>query len=128
TFVKADISGAAFRSAELISANFNAVRAAGADFREADLTAANLRDARLERSSFREADLSSANLVGAILTGSDFTDADLSRAQLRGADLSRAKGLTQDQLDDACSDGSTRLPKGLVARCNRGTAVLMIKR
>jgi hypothetical protein len=39
---------------------------------------------------------------------------------IAGADLSRARGLTQEQLDDACGDSRTRLPSGLVARCSSG--------
>jgi hypothetical protein len=35
---------------------------------------------------------------------------------LGGADLSGAKGLDQDQLDEACGDGGTRLPRGLSLR------------
>ncbi|MFQ5806132.1 MAG: pentapeptide repeat-containing protein [Phycisphaerae bacterium] len=55
--------------------------------------------------------------------GAKLNEANLSRAQLEGASLSRAqlnraKGLTQPQLDGACGNEETQLPKGLtVARC-----------
>jgi len=35
---------------------------------------------------------------------------------LAGADLTHARGLTQEQVDEACSDKSTRLPSGLTPR------------
>ena len=48
--------------------------------------------------------------------GKDLTDAMLKLADLRGADLHSVKGLEQDRLDTACSDETTRLPKGLRPR------------
>ncbi|MFX9035064.1 pentapeptide repeat-containing protein, partial [Acinetobacter baumannii] len=45
--------------------------------------------------------------------GASFHKAELTGADLKGADLSGARGLTQDQIEDACTDGSTRLPGGL---------------
>ena len=42
------------------------------------------------------------------------------RAGLEGADLSAARGLTQDQVNRACSDHGTRLPAGLSGRPCRG--------
>jgi hypothetical protein len=39
---------------------------------------------------------------------------------LGGADLSGAKGLDQDQLDEACGDGGTRLPRGLTLKSCHG--------
>ena len=62
-------------------------------------------------------------LTGARFDGADLREADLTQAVLAGADLSRARGLTQDQLDDACADGRTRVPPGLVAKaCSSGGA------
>lgn len=61
-----------------------------------------------------------ANLRGARFDGADFRDADLRRANISGVDLSSARGLTQDQLDEACGDGATRAPKGLVVRACGG--------
>jgi len=87
-----------------------------------DLEGSNLRRADLENSSFRNADLEEADLRGADLEdadfrGSDFEDAlmksaELDRTDLRGADLSAAVGLTPSQLDDACVDETTKLPRG----------------
>ena len=48
--------------------------------------------------------LFNANLTGAHLFAANLTGAYLTRANLTGADLYRAKGLTQEQLDQACAD------------------------
>ncbi len=40
----------------------------------------------------------------------DLSRTDLQRADLRGANLTRAIGLTQEQLDKACGDDKTTLP------------------
>jgi uncharacterized protein YjbI with pentapeptide repeats len=55
--------------------------------------------------------LSVANLTGAFLFRTNLTDALLS-----GADLSIAKNLTQNQLDQACGGAATKLPEGLTLK------------
>jgi len=114
---RADLSGAILHYANLSRASL-----VGADLSGAGLIGANLSDAGLVG-----ADLSYAMLLDANLTGADLTEANLSRADLTGAarsgailldanltgaDLSGAK-LTQTQLDEACGDANTKLPKGL---------------
>jgi hypothetical protein len=44
---------------------------------------------------------------------------------LKGADLSDAR-ITQDQLDEACADSTTRLPRGLTARACHGVVIRRI--
>ena len=83
----------------------------------ADLSGAILHYANLSRASLVGADLSGAGLIGANLSDAGLVGADLSYAMLldanlTGADLSGAK-LTQTQLDEACGDANTKLPKGL---------------
>jgi hypothetical protein len=69
--------------------------------------------------SFRNADLTGANLVRSSLARADLTGAKLSLASIKGADLSSARGLTQAQLNSACSDSETKVPEGLHAvRCS----------
>lgn len=59
----------------------------------------------------------------------DFRGASLTGANIAGVDFSRAKGLEQDQLDNACADGATRTPPGLVAKaCHRGARVRVVSR
>ena len=53
------------------------------------------------------ADFEDANLSGAYLDG-----ADLDGALLLGANLTKAKGLTQEQLDNTIMDEMTQLPPG----------------
>jgi uncharacterized protein YjbI with pentapeptide repeats len=74
----------------------------------ANLQQANLQDAVLQGAKLGRADLRNTNLRHA-----DLTEADLTMADLRGADLSQTKGLTQAQLDKACTDAATVLPAGL---------------
>lgn len=66
--------------------------------------------------SFRGADLTGANLGHSNLTGADLTDAKMDITSLKGTDLSHARGLTQAQLDEACSDAETKVPTGLTAK------------
>jgi hypothetical protein len=65
--------------------------------------------------SFRNADLTGANLVNSTLTRADLTGAKLTFASIKGADLSQVRGLTQAQINTACSDSETKLPEGLHA-------------
>ncbi len=105
------------------------------------LVGADLAGVELQRSFLREVDLQGANLEGADLTGANLVDADLSgitlsdaklgidnrtqkvtrlkgadmsRADLRGAvGLDKAKGLTQEQLQQAYGDEKIEIPKHL---------------
>jgi uncharacterized protein YjbI with pentapeptide repeats len=63
--------------------------------------------------SFRGTELSGANLAGAKMDGADLTGAIMSITSFLGTDLRHVKGLTQKQLDLACSDKTTKLPPGL---------------
>ena len=65
----------------------------------ADLTVATLFNADLTGAMLNNIDLTGATLTEATLRGTCLRDANLS-----GADLSRVKGLTQEQLDQACAD------------------------
>ncbi len=88
-----------------------------------ELTEVNLADANLSKTNLTGADLTGAILTeaylrGAHLRGADLGKANLTKAYLRGADLRRAnlegvKNLTQAQLNQACVDENTTLPKDL---------------
>ena len=115
-FGSADFTGAILQYSTLVDAklaNTNFTRAA---MKQVDLTStgdaittdsaifykSDLRDAKLKRSFkwclFVETNLRNADFSGAHLTKAIFIDADL-----RGA-----KHLTQEQLQEACADGSTK--------------------
>jgi uncharacterized protein YjbI with pentapeptide repeats len=94
------INSAQLRGADLRYASAGSAFLARADLREANLRGADLRGANLQHANFAEASLAETKLEG--------TD-------LRNADLSQARGLTQQQLNQACVDGTTRLPGALAA-------------
>ena len=77
----------------------------GANLRCADLSAISFTGADLRGSDLRYADLRRADLRGALLDG-----ANLDRADLREAQLTSAMGLTEEQLNNAVGDGTTKLP------------------
>lgn len=86
----------------------------GADFEGANLSMMCMSYADFKDANFRGADLSAANLAHARLDGADFTGADLTITSFKGTDLTKAVGLTQSQLDQACGDPDTKLPTGLI--------------
>jgi len=96
--VDARMQGGAFRNAKFSSAVMTRASAADADFEGSDFTDAILDEADFTRARFGRARMERATLIGA-----DFS----------GADLSRASGLTPEQLARACGDADTRLPRGL---------------
>ena len=63
-----------------------------------------LTDADLTNADMTDANLVGAELDDAKLVEADLDDAKLVEADLTGADLSKVKGLTQYQLDQACAD------------------------
>ena len=85
----------------------------GANFDGANATLMCMSFANFTNASFRGTELSGANLAGAKMDGADLTGAETSITSFLGTDLSKVKGLTQAQLNIACSDSKTKLPPGL---------------
>ncbi len=111
---KMDLSGARLRQSNLALTTFNDMNLAGAN-----LSVANLFGARFNRANFNNANFEHATAVGTYFGSSTFTGANLKGANFSGANLALAKGLTQAQLDQACGDDSTHLPKGkTIPRCS----------
>lgn len=116
-------NGSNFSNAVLTRADASHSDFSGADFSEADLTRARLVSAHCPRARFERAQLVHVDASGADFTRASFAHADVTRmnfggADLSGADLRHVRGLTQAQLDAACGDRRTRLPRGLsVAQC-----------
>jgi len=88
----------------------------GANFDGANAQLMCMSFADFRGASFRGTELSGANMAGAKMDGADLTGAITSITSFLGTDLRRVKGLTQKQLDMACSDEKTLLPPGLKPR------------
>ena len=97
----AHLVGTYLVSAHLLDAHLVGTHLTSAHLVGADLTRAHLTRANLTLAELSGADLTGARLDGADLTGVDLAGADLTGANLTGSTLSKAKGLTQQQLDRA---------------------------
>jgi uncharacterized protein YjbI with pentapeptide repeats len=106
-----DFAGARLRQADFSAAVMNHTTFAGGDLRDL-----NAYGAVLSGASFAGANLTNASFVGAYLEGANFRGATLDGVNFSGAEMGRAVGLTQRQLDAACGDGATSLPRGLRLR------------
>ncbi len=82
----------------------------GADLRDANLQGAKLVRADLQGADLRDANLQRADLFEANLEGAYLTLAKLQGADLTGTNLTKAKGLTREQLNKACGNDKTQLP------------------
>lgn len=131
-------SGANCPGCNLFQANFSGVEMRGRNFAGARLRQADLSLAVLNRGNFARADLRDVEAYGAVFSGSNFAGANLTHASFvgtyleganlsgarleganfSGAEMSRTRGLSQAQLDRACGDEATALPRGLrIPRC-----------
>jgi len=108
-----NISGRSFAGSRVRQANLTIAIADRTDFSGANLSLTNMFGMRATRANFTGANLSGASLVGAHFGGARMNGAILTGANASGAELSEAVGLTQDQLNTACGDGSTTLPVGM---------------
>jgi uncharacterized protein YjbI with pentapeptide repeats len=88
----------------------------GADFDHARAVLMCMSFADFRGATFRGTDLSGANLAHADVDGADFTGANFTITSIKGTDLRKVKGLTQQQLDEACGDADTKAPAGLTVR------------
>jgi uncharacterized protein YjbI with pentapeptide repeats len=103
-----DFAGARLRQADMSAAVMNHTTMAGADLRDV-----NAYGAVFTGVSFAGANMTNASFVGTYLEGANFRGAILSGVNFSGAEMDRAVGLTQSQLNEACGDDSTTLPRGL---------------
>lgn len=103
-----NLTGSRLRQSDMSLAVMNRTRFANADMRDVEGYGGVF-----SSSNFSGANLTNASFVGAYLEGASFAGATLSGTNLSGAQLTRATGLTQGQLNQACGDGSTILPRGL---------------
>jgi uncharacterized protein YjbI with pentapeptide repeats len=113
-----DCPGCNLEGADLTNTCVKAKNLTGADFDRATAVLMCMSFANFTDATFRGTDLSAANLAHATVDGADFSGAVMDITSIKGTDLSRAKGLTQKQLDQACGDADTKPPAGLtVHRC-----------
>lgn len=118
-FNGSDFSGAVMTRVDATNSEFEAANFTDTDLRRATFADAHCPRARFERASLVSADGRRANFTRASFAGADVTNMNFDGADLSGADLRGARGLTQAQLDNACGDARTRLPRGMrVAWCD----------
>ena len=85
------------------------------DLTQTNLQGANIGGTNLSRAILIDADLRNANLISADLRGADLTGADLQGADFRCADFRNAVGLTQEQVNSARTDETTKFPDYLIS-------------
>jgi hypothetical protein len=88
------------------------VNLAGASLERANLEGTRFPNANLTGAFLARANLTGAYLAGVNLTGVNLTGADLTGADLTDADLTGALNLTQDQVNSAFTNETTKLPPG----------------
>ena len=108
-----DCVGCNLKGADLSNTCVKEHNLTGANFDGANATLMCMSFANFTNVTFRGTELSGANLAGAKMDGADLTGAKTSITSFLGTDLRKTKGLTQAQLDVACSDSETKLPAGL---------------
>ena len=109
----ADLRAAVLRGARLNSANLVRVDFSNANLASAELGGADLEKANLRGANLTNSDLGLARLVEANLFSANFHGADLTGTRFDSADFSKVKGLTQEQIDNACGKYVRDLPAGL---------------
>jgi uncharacterized protein YjbI with pentapeptide repeats len=118
-FANLELKGRSYAHARLRQADLSAAVMSRTSFAGADLRDVNAYGAVLSGASFSGADLTHASFVGAYLQGADFSGARLDGTNFSGAEMSRARGLSQRQLEGACGDESTILPLRMHLRACR---------
>ncbi len=113
------------KPANLAGYNLRGVVLLGENLKKANLEGANLYGAYLKNTTLEQANLSGVNLRGANLrwvnlqranlSGSNLVRADLHKSNLEetnlfGANLQMADGLTENQINQAQTDETTKLP------------------
>ena len=108
-----DCPGCNLQGANLNNTCVKAKNLSHANFDGASAVLMCMSFANFSGATFRGTDLSGANLAHADLDGADLSGAVMDITSLKGTDLTKALGLTQKQLDQACGDAETRAPTGL---------------
>jgi hypothetical protein len=107
-----DLSEAYLGGADLSGADLSDVVLVDADLSGAELFGANINFAILRDADLSESYLVGTNLRAADLSGANLRDAILSEADLSSANLRDARGVTDEQLDQAASLEGATMPDG----------------
>ena len=105
-----NLRGAVLLGVNLKNANLKGAYLYGAYLKNANLEQANLAGANLRGANLRWVNLKEADLSGANLTRADLHESHLEEANLTGANLQMSDGLTQQQIDQAQTNKTTRFP------------------
>ncbi len=111
------LRGINLSDADLIETNLSGTYLSAANLKGANLTAANLSQAYLNQADLRGANLKYAALKGTWLSSANLSGASIEGTNLRSANLMNANlsgvfGLSQYNLDRACTAGSAQIPEG----------------
>ena len=135
---RGDLSAAQLVGADLFKADLSSVNLAGANLTKAvlneatltkslllnadlsnaflintDLTETRLFKANLTEAWLLEANLTAAIFIGAQLSKANLTGANITMADFTNVDLTNVQGLTQEAVNKAKGDRTTRLPDGI---------------
>lgn len=105
-----NLRGAILLGANLKSANLKGACLYGAYLKNANLEKANLAGANLRGANLRWVNLKEADLSGANLIRADLHESHLEGTNLIGANLQMSDGLTPQQIDQAQTSETTKLP------------------
>jgi uncharacterized protein YjbI with pentapeptide repeats len=108
--------GGVCEGCDLAGRDLTGARMTNSVFNRSDFSNAVMARANASGSEFAEANFSGADLRGVRFALADVTSANFSGANIAGADLETAEGLTQRQLNAACGDYTTRVPRGMRVR------------
>ena len=117
----ADLSKANLSFADLIQVNMSRACLVGTDVTRAFMVNANLAEAVFARANLRWASIAGSHMVGANLWKADLSYTDMEGTLLAGASLKDTIGLTQRQVDEAITDGTTMVNPPLVVNCQETT-------
>gem|GEM_PF-545964 len=122
--ISSDFSGSNFKRADLTRGDFSGTNFTKSTFKGTDaidcrFTGSNFTNAKLDHGNFTGSDFTNANMSNVKFGDANVTNSRFEGAIFNGANLSKASGLTQNQLLGACGNDQTRLPDGFtVGKCS----------
>jgi len=114
-FGHSQMLGVTLREASFDACNFGHADLSGAKLRNSQFENSNLSNTTLDHADLREVRFVHVNFHNANFGNAQLKDVRFEEAYLAGADLSKVQNLTADQLEGACMDEKTHLPRKLSA-------------